>query len=200
MRRVTRFQLVILPAVLAFAMGCLAGTFALWWATASQQGGTIASGDFDLALGDLYWEQTTGTVPSNARQHGFDAESLAGFVMMPGETVVMSQGVTTSLVGDNLKAALTVEWDGVAPSDVSAAVRLTGPQGVVDTQPIGTAITIPDYAVAASEEGGAAGLTAWTIEVTAQRAFDNAHTTDLAGDGAKPGLPGLRMTLQQVRG
>lgn len=105
------------PALVAAAIGLVAlligGTLALWSATAGFRGGEITAGDLDLTTGTATWQQVTPGVtdPRSGVLDGVPED----FFTMPGDVIEIVQPITTTLIGDNLAAGLSV---GLADAEV----------------------------------------------------------------------------------
>jgi len=104
------------------------GTFALWSASATVDGGTITAGNLDVAaVGDIAWQDVSAGAEAAPR-----AIDLDTFRITPGDTITGTQGVAIALDGDNLKAAVTVSPGTVDGSLLSAADGVTLSYSVLD--------------------------------------------------------------------
>ncbi|MCL2784415.1 MAG: hypothetical protein FWD55_03060 [Propionibacteriaceae bacterium] len=128
--------LVALSTVLMVAS--IAVTYALW-STHVTDGAIVTAGNLSMTLGDLRWECTQ-------QKESGTASTLPDFYLAPGNTLTIRQDITTSLVGDNLSVALSVEFSTL-PDYVSGTwyVRQDGIQFLPKkgSVPISQALVIP---------------------------------------------------------
>lgn len=84
-------------------------TYALWSDSATVDGGTIASGNLDVAVLESAWVDASDDRTDNP--HDID---LTSFKIIPGDTIVGSFGFDVGLEGDNMLAALSLAGGGLA--------------------------------------------------------------------------------------
>lgn len=105
-RRRGQLPLVAGAALLAGAVGA-GGTLALWHAATDLPLGTITAGNLAIdTVGDTVWLETSPDVPGAPR--AIDPDT---FLARPGDSLLMSQRLTTDLEGDNMRGRLTVGWE-----------------------------------------------------------------------------------------
>ncbi|GAA3598362.1 hypothetical protein GCM10022198_23280 [Klugiella xanthotipulae] len=98
------------------------GSLALWNVSAESQAGSIATGDLNLAVATSgqTWEVATGTDTWAA------IPDISTFRMVPGDKVRLTQPMDVTLVGDNMKAELTVDTsEAIVSGDATAADLIT---------------------------------------------------------------------------
>ncbi len=80
------------------------GTLAVWNQTQSANAGQIAAGDLELTTQPGVWKNAYGTVvdldPTNA---------VADYKVVPGDVLTYSQTMDVKLVGDLMKAKLSIQ-------------------------------------------------------------------------------------------
>ncbi|MBN9106778.1 MAG: alternate-type signal peptide domain-containing protein [Propionibacteriaceae bacterium] len=84
-------------------------TFALWTDSASVAGGTITSGNLEVAAGTVAWHDVSADVTGTPT-----SITLATYRIVPGDTIEGTFGLKGALDGDNLTADLALTLDGVA--------------------------------------------------------------------------------------
>jgi len=109
-RAVAQMWWVPVLSVLAL-WGATGVTFAGWHSSHVWGGGVIQAGDLQVAAAALTWE----CPDQNATG---DAASLPGLLLAPGETVILRQTVTPTVIGDNLRVALGVGFASLPPGTV----------------------------------------------------------------------------------
>jgi alternate signal-mediated exported protein len=130
-----------------------AGTFALWNDSASVDGGTISTGTLTISgVGTAQWRDVSSDVtPSDVDD---------SFVMVPGDTLTLSQDFTIEADGDNLFAEVDYDYTAPAglPTGVTATLAVTNgatavtagtPVSVVDGDTIHVVLTL-DFASSTS--------------------------------------------------
>ena len=103
-RRLTK-GVIIGAAGLALLVG--GGTFALWFDNEDVPGGTINSGELDLALtGAGVWHADTcgGTTIPN----------IALYLISPGDVVCLVQPMDVTVTGDDIAATFAVDTSDIA--------------------------------------------------------------------------------------
>jgi alternate signal-mediated exported protein len=114
---------VLAVAAIALAVAGAGTTYSLLNDAATQDGGTVTSGNLDLELvGSTTWEETSPDVAAAPHQI-----NPAQFLATPGDTFLITQDFKTSLEGDNLLGEVTVTWSTPSslPPGVSATYRIT---------------------------------------------------------------------------
>jgi alternate signal-mediated exported protein len=94
-----------------------AGTFALWNGATTIAGGTIQTGSLSIAkTGNATWADTSTTKNGTS---AFDPSTQA---LVPGDTVTLTQQVTLTTTGKNLKANFTFDPTSITTDPAAAAV------------------------------------------------------------------------------
>jgi len=183
-------RLVNTSMILAGLATCLVGwgTYALF----SGQAGTnlsVTAGRFDITLGDFGWSSTTGA-------SGAGADSLADVSVGDGDVLVLSQAVSTSLVGHNLQAAISVDWAD-APAGATATWHLADSDGRQVAPEAGEASL--DHALTPP---ALVGEGEWLVVVTAKFGSGNTVYGDPAAPPSAQTVPlgVITVTASQVRG
>jgi len=145
-----------------------AGSLALWNDSVTVNAGTVSSGTLDVAT------STAGTwTPTLAK-------------IVPGDTVVYTQTLTVTAIGDNLKATIgsnaAAITNGITGSTVTSTYVVKNALNAVVT-PSGTGV----YTL-----GGGT----YTVAVTVTVAFPSS-TTDQVGQTAAVNLSTLAVTVTQ---
>ncbi|MBD8061598.1 alternate-type signal peptide domain-containing protein [Oceanitalea stevensii] len=135
-RRRGSLPLVAGAALLAGATGA-GGTVALWHAAADMPLGTITAGNLHIdTVGGTVWHETSVDVPGTPRRVDPDT-----FLARPGDSLLMSQQLSTELEGDNLRGRLTVGWERepALPDGVTATYAVLDEAGdpLVSGVPLG---------------------------------------------------------------
>jgi alternate signal-mediated exported protein len=124
------------------------GTYALW-SDSADLGGSVSSGELDLNLGGALWhdvsEDVSGTPLWDADPTGDGVTDL----MVPGDTVRLTQRFTVDAAGKNLEFDVNV--NGLSSETwESLGVTMT-----LDGEPVAPASTIDDrhYTVATNGDG-----------------------------------------------
>lgn len=193
----------LIGLALAAAITALAGgaAQALWTQSIFGLGGSLATADLDVAVGDLTWSQVTPGVASPAS--GQLAATPTDFFSMPGDIVEISAPVTAYLKGANLAAALFVGYadPGSADPTLSVGFHVEDEAGnrvapLVGEAQLGEAVTIPGLT------GDSEGVTTrWTVVVRVTVGGDFSWlTTPTAGSAfASWDIGTLDFDLVQVR-
>lgn len=176
-------------ALAAGAAGILllggAGTFALWEDSAGITGGTVSSGDLDLAMAAGTWAQTA--TPGTAID-------INTFDIVPGDSLTYTTTITATATGDNLQGELKIAgstfvtaFNALPPEHVTATVAHTAVDGggllVDDLNP--NLMTFVDSA------------TPYTFDVKITVAFSSA-ANELDDQELAIVLPALALTLEQT--
>lgn len=142
-------------AAVAVALGAAGGTYALWSDGDPAALPQLRAGDLDIALGVATWHETSPDVAAPPR-----TIEVADFLAAPGDVVVLSQEVVTTLEGDNVAGQLTVRWgdrQAQLPDGVAATYQVHDRSGAVTRKvPVGAPANLP-----APPEGRAT----WTVTV-----------------------------------
>lgn len=185
-------------------------TFALWSDSATVDGGTITSGNLDVALvGAPQWVDVSAD-----RAGGDHAIDLETFRIVPGDTIEGHFGIDAALEGDNLVAALGLDLGATEGSLVSAEQGVTVTYSLVDASgavvgevadvAAGDTATV-HFASADNSDNEAplavlpaelSGSALYTVVVTAE--FD-AETPEQVRTQAAAQLAELSVSLDQVR-
>lgn len=175
-------------ALAAGAAGILlmagAGTLAVWQDDASITGGTVSTGDLDLAVAAGTWTQTA--TPDTAI-------NITSFKIVPGDSLTYTTTVTAEATGDNLHGELKLmgstfvtAFNALPPEHVTATVTHTAVDGggllVDETNP--NLMTFVDAA------------TPYTFNVKITVAFSSA-ANELDDQELAIALPALALTLEQ---
>jgi alternate signal-mediated exported protein len=152
-----------------------AGTFALWNDSASVAGGDISSGTLSMTPdGAPVWEDVSADVAGNP-----SVITPANFLIVPGDTITMTQDVTIDATGDNLLAEFGYTYvEGTLPAGFSTDI---------DVEVDGVAATNP-----ADVSDGDVVTVVLTLE------FDSA-TSDQVSQDVDVNLADIALTLTQVR-
>lgn len=196
-----------LALLAAMVLLCGVGaTLALWLANGQHPAQTIVNGDLRLVEeAPFTWQETTPSKTAHLAS-GTDLASLAGFLGVAGDEVELRYHVRTTLVGDNLRATLGVDWHGAAPvlppglaiagyrvydEDVSATL--------VDTTALGTQ-SQPDPLTSTGAAGSINPAFVVAVVVRWDAAAVPGYTSDF-GTVTTPTLTSLPLTLglHQVR-
>ncbi|PQZ96070.1 hypothetical protein CQ018_01965 [Arthrobacter sp. MYb227] len=182
----------------ALGLGLLAGgaTFAKWEDSVTVPGGIITAGNLDISVvpEKTTWQDVSDDIEGNPR-----SIDPATFLMVPGDTVRMTDQVKINLAGDNISAALTVDapvltGDLAAASDgVSGTVTLLDAAGtpVGPTADLGDPIVLNSANFTASDND-----TTFTVAVDLDFDID---TPDQVRVNAAATLEGLTFDLKQTR-
>ncbi len=158
-----------------------AGTFALWNAEASTQGGTVASGTLSLrAVDDGRWTDVTNGRSAVIRP--------ADVRMVPGNTYRFRQTLQVEATGDDMAAALTYQPQSI-----------TGDRALVDATERTLSVTSDSGAVTQSAPGSntfdvSPSDATTTVEVLFTIALPESAET---GQDGTVDVSGLTFTLQQ---
>ncbi len=105
-RRGGSLPIIAGAALLAGTIGA-GGTVALWHTAADLPLGTITAGNLDIdTVGATVWHETSPDVPGTPRR-----VDPSTFLARPGDSLLVSQRLTTELEGDNVRGRLTVGWE-----------------------------------------------------------------------------------------
>lgn len=175
-------------AIAAGAAGILllggAGTFALWEDNANITGGTVSTGELELALGTGTWAETaTPGTPIN----------IATFDIVPGDSLTYTTTVTATATGDNLTGELKIEgtsfvnaFNALPAEHVTATVAHTAIDGG------GLLVDDTNTNLMTFVESG----TPYTFNVKITVAFSNA-ANEMDDQDLNLALPALAVTLEQ---
>ena len=95
------------------------GTFATWSAEQTLTGGTITTGELALSADALSWTDVSPDIDATPIE-------LDAFRMVPGDVLEGHTTVNTALIGDNLRASLTLGHAGQLPDWLTAEIFLDG--------------------------------------------------------------------------
>jgi len=120
--------------------GAVGATFALFGAAILVPGGTLTAGGLSIARGALTW-----SCPDQGASG--DDTTLPGFLLAPGQTMILRQAITTTTVGDNMRVALTVGLPGMSQGASATWHLETGGKRAAPTKgdvPLTDALVLPD--------------------------------------------------------
>lgn len=179
----------------ALGIGLLAGgtTFALWSDEATIDGGTITAGTLDLSAGgDRTWHDVSGDVAPSAD----NVIDPANFLIVPGDTIQLTDHLTIETSGDNIKAKLSVVSEGLtgelAEAGATADYTVKTASGAVIAQD--KSLDEATAFLPQTISGGHTGT--YTVEVDVH--FPDS-TADQVGINTQAVLDGLAFKLEQVR-
>jgi len=152
----------ILAGVAGIALLTGGATFATWSDSASQNGGTITSGNLDVAaVGTPAWYDVSADRTDGANLTG----ALAGYNghaidstwrIVPGDTAVAAFGFAVALQGDNLAANIDLsDVDALVGAGATVDYKVLDASGADVTPATGTIVRLR-AADAATDLGGAA--------------------------------------------
>lgn len=165
------------------------GTLALWNSSTVVAAGPVSSGTLAVSASglpswmDVSSDKTAASIPA-----------IAAFKMVPGDTVELTQDLTVTATGNNLKATLayddaTLLATGAAATALKAALVIeVNATGGANVTRIGTSNTFTVTPAAAAS----------TVTVTVRITLP-ASVSDATIQNATVDLSGLAFKLQQVR-
>ncbi len=183
--------LLAAAALVAGAVGA-GGTVALWNADDGTPLGLVTAGNLDVELlGEPNWRETSPDVA--------DAGPIDdGFLARPGDTVTMSQQLTTELRGDNMLGALTVDWDEApqlaAGTTATYSVRDASGRTVLHDVPLGDTATIEGLD---TDDAGRTDVLTLEVAIEFTSAMDDRVGPDAAAQVTDLGT--IVVDLDQVR-
>lgn len=151
------------------------GTYATWTDTAGLEGGTVQTGRLDIEAVPAVWDDL-----STEEAGDWAATDL----MVPGDTVTMTQDFVINARGKNLAAELTFD-----PGTASGLEQLAVTPSVAVPEGITLDTTTPDRWVFSELSGPV------TVTATVSYVFDGGATGDAA---ASASLDGATFTVAQV--
>ena len=150
-----------------------AGTFALWSDNVGITGGTITSGDLDVALsGSAVWVDISDADPTP------ETININTFKIVPGDELQLTQDLAVQASGNNIKAELS--YDSVVLSAYGSSVVAT--------------ITVDGNALAPGDVLDITGDDTLTVVLTLAFAADDQDFQNVTGT-----LSDIDFTLTQVR-
>ena len=158
-------------------------TFALWSGNATLTGATIKNGDLAVTATSITWVDA-----SAVSQHPGATVDLGAWLMVPGDTLVGTTTITTTVKGDNLLAQLGVETTA-ATQNTGVTVTYAVTQGATTLGSGTLGDAIPAFPVV---DGGH-----YTVTITAT--FPTGTLGSSAGQKATTTLQDIDVTLDQVR-
>lgn len=181
----------------ALGIGLLAGgtTFALWSDDATIDGGTITAGTLDLSTtGDRTWHDVSGGAAPSAD----NVIDPANFLIVPGDTIQLTDHLKIETKGDNIKAKLSVVSKGLtgtlAEAGATADYTVKTASGAVIAQD--KTLSEATAFLPQTISGGHTGT--YTIEVDVHFP-DTGDTQDQVGINTEAVLDSLAFKLEQVR-
>jgi alternate signal-mediated exported protein len=169
-----------------------AGTFALWNGQTTIAGGTISTGQLSIAsTNGPVWKDISSTVV------GGTTVDPATQKIVPGDVLQLTQQVTLTTTGKNLKANFTFDPTSITTDPALTAALTEGLTATV-VPATGAATLTPTGSNAYSVVPGTASTTVVNVVFTVTFA---AGTTGTVGQniGSALNLSGLSYTLTQVR-
>lgn len=173
-----------------------AGTFALWNDSQTVSGGSISTGTLAIAkVGTPTWSDISATTANGTT---FDPSTQK---LVPGDKVRLTQQVTISTTGKNLKANLAYDTASIT-NNAALDSYLTYTFAATSAAPVPTGAATLAAAVSPAKgyivTPGTAATT--TVDVTVTVEFKDT-ATDLVGQNlaAAINLANLKLTLAQVR-
>ena len=157
-------------------------TFALWQDNTNVTGGTITNGDLAVAATPITWVDNSADRPTHP------TVDLTTWKMVPGDTLVGTTTITTTVKGDNLVAQLGVETTA-ATQNTGVTVTYAVTQGATT---LGSGTLGGAVAPFAVVDGGQ-----YTVTLTAE--FPTGDLGSSAGQNAATVLGNIDVTLDQVR-
>lgn len=162
---------VTVAAASALLVGAAGTTFALWSSDTVFSGGPLSTGDLHVTRGEGLWRQVTPGVTAAAS--GTLADGAGTFASMPGDVVEIVVPIQTTVIGENLRARLTVDAGVTLSAELQAnsaaatyRVEKTTAAGTVPASaetPLGTAAD-----VAGLEGAGGGAIAEWNVVVTVE--------------------------------
>ncbi|GAB3267800.1 alternate-type signal peptide domain-containing protein [Arthrobacter pigmenti] len=181
----------------ALGIGLLAGgtTFALWSDDATIDGGTVTAGTLDLSTGgDRVWNDVSGGAAATAD----NVIDPANFLIVPGDTIQLTDHLKIETKGDNIKAKLSVDSEGLtgalADAGATADYTVKTASGAVIAQDKNLADATAWLPQTIS--GGHTGT--YTVEVDVEFP-DTGADQDQVGINTQAVLDGIAFKLEQVR-
>lgn len=180
----------------ALGFGLLAGgtTFALWSDDATMDGGTINAGTLDVSTGG---DRTWHDVSDGAAPTADNVIDPANFLIVPGDTIQLTDQLTIETKGDNIKAKLSVVSDGLtgALADAGATadytVKTASGAVIAQDKSLADATAFLPRTISGAHTG------TYTIEVDVE--FPDVPNQDQVGINTQAVLDGLAFKLEQVR-
>ncbi|WP_311258182.1 SipW-dependent-type signal peptide-containing protein [Microbacterium sp. WCS2018Hpa-9] len=137
-------SMIAVAALTVAAIG--AGTYALWSSEDTFAGSLWRAGDLSMTTEDASWRQVTPGVTEP--RSGDLAATPEDFFTMPGDVIEITQSLDTYLRGENLTAALSVEFASPGAvraqeeaGDISVTMRVEDADG--NTVATGSADGVP---------------------------------------------------------
>lgn len=181
--------------IIAGAAGILllagGSTYALWSDSGTVNGGSITTGNLDVEVGAGVWQDVSDP-------NAITGVTLADFTMVPGDTLQLTQPVTITATGDNIRGRLSVT------STANTAALFSATEGVTATYRLMDGTTPVTAESASSGVFGtdtiydfpAATAKSYTVQITVS--FDET-TPDQVKTTMTAALSALTFTLDQVR-
>ncbi|MFC4224795.1 alternate-type signal peptide domain-containing protein [Lysinibacter cavernae] len=170
------------------------GSLALWNVSAQSEAGSINTGDLNLVVAPTgqTWEIQTGPAT------WAPIADIADFKMVPGDVVRLTQPMNVTLVGDNMKASLTVDTEAaVVSGDATAADLFTVNTSFLAPDVAGVQLPVqtPGTNVWNFSEQVLGGTQTFKQQIT----FDfSAAASDRVGSVSKVDLSKTNFVLEQV--
>lgn len=170
-------------------------TYALWSDSATVAGGTIATGNLDIAVGTASWNEISDPEAIVA------VPAIGSYKMVPGDILQLTQPVTITTSGDKMLGKLTV-----SSAQVNDAALFTASQGVTASYKLYDGATLVTPTSGAGAFGPTAatvynfptGLNAKAYTVQVTLAFDQTTPAQIKTN-LSAALRDLTFTLDQVR-
>lgn len=157
---------LVVFAALVIVGAASGAVYAMMSGGSSMSVGRIHSGDLKLEVGQGSWLQTTPGVDDPAQgQLGVDP---VDFAAMPGDTFSVMVPVTATLIGDNLAAAMTVDYThpGEVDADVQIGFHVENDTGVQVAPASGQAQLGQSVAVPGLGASADGGPTHWRVVIS----------------------------------
>jgi alternate signal-mediated exported protein len=179
-------------------------TLALWNAEETQaSAGIITAGQLALVPETFSWAETSSDILQDYRASGTDLTSLAAFQAMPGDSLVIRQGMRITAEGNNLNYDMVVDWtkptegeDVAYPNGMTVSYQVLDGQGLPakgsTATPIGTPVEIKTL-----PEGNGVYTVVITIDYAEGAPLEYASGSVLAGEIT---IPAFTVSTIQVRG
>lgn len=193
-------SMIAVAALTVAAIGV--GTYALWSSEDTFAGSLWRAGDLSMTTQDASWRQITPGVTEP--RSGDLTATPDDFFTMPGDVIEITQPLETYLCGENLTAALSVEFASPGAvrarqetGDIAVALRVEDAGG--DTVATGSADGAP-LAVPGLRGSSQGEIERWSVIVTVEVLGDYAWTDADVHSAAGVWAAGdLIVRLDQVR-
>jgi len=195
-----RRLITVVIAASAVLVGGSTATYALWSSSTDFAAASLTAGDLQVTQGEGTWRQTTPGITAPAS--GTLSAGPGSFVSMPGDVIEVRVPIRTTVVGENLRAQLTVTG-GVAltaeleSGSVTAGYHLESiddPGATVSDVALGSPVSVDGLDGA---DGGA--VRDWNVVVTVRIGGAYRWETSPQVGSAAWTLDDLSVDLAQIR-